>query len=221
LLLTLAAAASANEFENDVRFKCDNGLPNLTVGHEWLTDKNYNSFKKKNSMFVLGISDSSCNRCCYTEPLFDILKRQFDDKTYTGKKFSKIKIARVDAASRPALLQEEGIPVANVPAIYVFYEGKYFRYDAPMNTESKETAPLLHLMNRLLLPLLHLNTEEEIARFLDVDTEPIENTRFFKKEPLPLGPIFERFQYKTRVIVFINDAKEYEQEVRNVKAAAK
>ena len=44
---------------------CQDEPDNLSVGHEWLTDENYRKFKTANQkLFVLGVSDSSCARCC-------------------------------------------------------------------------------------------------------------------------------------------------------------
>jgi len=52
-----------------------------------LTDANFKNWKKDNiKLHVLGVSDSSCRRCCQTEWLLVQLKEKFDRKVYTAKK---------------------------------------------------------------------------------------------------------------------------------------
>lgn len=53
---------------------CDPKLPNLAVSDFNLTDKNYNSFKKQNPLFIIGVSDSDCALCCTTERLLKNLQ---------------------------------------------------------------------------------------------------------------------------------------------------
>jgi hypothetical protein len=42
-------------------------------------------------------------------------------------------------------------------------------------------------MNKLIHPLLQLDSEEEVDKFLDLTYEPIENTLLLKKNPAWLG----------------------------------
>ena len=56
-LMTTLTTLSAHE--------CSSDLPHLQAGHVQLTDANYKKWKKDNSkIHVLGVSDSSCTRCC-------------------------------------------------------------------------------------------------------------------------------------------------------------
>lgn len=105
-------------------------------------------------------------------------------------------------------MKKESINTESVPAIYVFYEGKYYKHDMQNFKDTNDVAPLLHLMNRLLVPLVSLNTEEEIEAFLDANNELDEQTRFLKKYPIKLAEEYERLEYKTRVIAFIFDKEE-------------
>ena len=61
-------------------------MPNLSVGHLTLTDQNFKSFIKSNKMFVLGVSDSSCLNCCYTELSLSNLKEKLDANIMTNEK---------------------------------------------------------------------------------------------------------------------------------------
>ena len=89
---------------------CENEPENLSVGHTWLTDANYKKFKKENSkLFVLGVSDSSCTRCCATESMLKQLKEDFDAKVYTGRKGKKLQIARADVSEGHKWLRDEGL----------------------------------------------------------------------------------------------------------------
>ena len=90
--------------------ECQNEPENLSVGHEWLTDENYRKFKTANQkLFVLGVSDSSCARCCQSESILSQLKEDFDKKVYTGKKGAKIRIGRVDLAEGHDWVISEGV----------------------------------------------------------------------------------------------------------------
>ncbi len=66
---------------------CHHKLPNLSQGTVRLSTKSITKFKHSNDFFVLGISDSSCDTCCYSELLL---------YNY-GKENPSIPIARVDA----------------------------------------------------------------------------------------------------------------------------
>jgi hypothetical protein len=55
------------------------------VGDVNLTDKNYATFKKKNQLFVLGLSDSTCETCCHSEPLLSRLREEFQVGNYLNK----------------------------------------------------------------------------------------------------------------------------------------
>lgn len=76
-------------------------------------------------------------------------------------------------------------------------------------------------MNRILNPLLELTSKAEVQAFLDMTKEPIENTKFFGNYPMPLNRHYSVAKYPGRAIAFIFDLDDYEQELLNVKEAAR
>ena len=139
---------------------CQDEPDNLSVGHEWLTDENYRKFKTANQkLFVLGVSDSSCARCCQSESMLSQLKEDFDNKVYTGKKGAKLKIGRVDLAAGHEWVISEGVSqrfnAGDLPAILVMHEGTYYKYppDAVVDEDHNDVSCLLHFINRLQHPL--------------------------------------------------------------------
>lgn len=124
ILLCLALSG-----QTTMAHECSAELPHLEAGHIQLTDSNYKKWKKENSkLHVLGVSDSSCTRCCQSESILAQLKEKFDSKVYTGKKGKKIQIGRVDISHQYNFLREEGLPTDDAPVIFVMHEGQYYRY---------------------------------------------------------------------------------------------
>ena len=207
---------------------CEGELDNLSVGHKWLTDANYKKFKKDNSkLFVLGVSDSSCTRCCQSESMLNQLKEEFDAKVYTGKKGIKLKVARVDISGGHKWLKEEGIQqVSNpgdLPAILVMHEGNYYKYnaDSVLSKDVDDVSTLLHFINRLQHPVVTLETAKEVETFLDNSKDYEESTGFFRNKKVPLGANYDDLRLKTRVIAFIFDKDEYEQELKYIREVGK
>lgn len=227
------ALAVARQFD----YGCNDKFDHLSVGHIHLTDKNYAKFKKEvmltSKVFILGASDSSCDQCCFTEALLDNLKILFDAKKYTGKvnhysltlftqKGSLIQIARVDMAMRYDFLASTGIQMTNVPAVYVFYDGKYYIHDLD-STEGNIEDPttIMHLVNKLVHPFLQLDSEEAVDRFLNLAKEPEETTALLKKYPPYLGRYYDDKQLKTRALLLIFNKDDYDQEIDFLKEAAR
>ena len=75
LYLFLSIALSfAEELSATEKFKkqnCAPTLPNLSVGDFNLTQASFDKFKQENEIFVLGISDSQCEQCCFTEGMLN------------------------------------------------------------------------------------------------------------------------------------------------------
>ena len=70
---------------------CHPAFPNLSVGDLNLTAANFDKFKQDNEVFILGISDSQCDRCCYTEGLLNSILTGLQTQSHTyGKVFNKI-----------------------------------------------------------------------------------------------------------------------------------
>jgi len=76
-------------------------------------------------------------------------------------------------------------------------------------------------MNRILNPLLELNSKAEVQAFLDMTKEPVENTKFLANHPTPLNRHYSVAKYPGRAIALIFDLDDYEQELLNVKEAAR
>jgi hypothetical protein len=70
---------------------CHPAFPNLSVGDVNLTAANFDKFKQDNEVFILGISDSQCDRCCYTEGLLYSILTGLQTQSHTyGKVLYKI-----------------------------------------------------------------------------------------------------------------------------------
>lgn len=65
-------------------------------------------FKKKNPLFVLGVSNSECVGCCYSEPLLKKIHNEFSvgNFMYKGR---KIPVVRVDMAKESKIFDKEGV----------------------------------------------------------------------------------------------------------------
>ena len=89
-------------------------------------------------------------------------------------------------------LKSTGMSMTNVPAVYIFYDNKYYIHDLD-STEGNIEDPttIINFMNKLLHPLLQLNSETEIERFLNVSQEPEETTPLLKKNHAYLGRYYE------------------------------
>jgi hypothetical protein len=80
---------------------------------------------------------------------------------------------------------------------------------------------LLHFINRIITPILTLSTDEDIEKFLDFDKEWIEDTKFLGENPVLLGKEYTDRKTKTRVLAFIFDKEEYEDDIKGLKLAGK
>ena len=78
------------------------------------TDETFISFKKKNEIMIVGISDSQCETCCQTEGILaDFMALGL---THKGK---VIPILRIDISTKSsnAILKKEDIHFDSVPRI--------------------------------------------------------------------------------------------------------
>ena len=70
---------------------CHPAFPNLSVGDVNLTAANFDKFKQDNEVFILGISDSQCERCCYTEGLLVSILTGLQTQSHTyGKVLTRL-----------------------------------------------------------------------------------------------------------------------------------
>ncbi len=92
----------------------------------------------------------------------------------------------------------------------------------------------LHQINRILNPIVKLETEDDVVRFLGLNLgegdlpdfwENDYNTTFLRQlGPGAIPQISEHWRshtHRTRVVCFIYDTKEYKEEVQNLKRDAK
>ena len=96
-------------FGNGVQ-KCEEGLPTLSIASDTIlrSKQEWDDFLDKNPFFVLGLTDSTCNKCCDTEPILNELQFLVKDKAVisypeVNKKKKKIvrkeiKIVRIDTS---------------------------------------------------------------------------------------------------------------------------
>lgn len=145
--------------------------------------------KKKHKVFILAISDSTCDTCCKSEPMLDDVKKMFKNKQLAYKKKS-IPIVRVDLNHMKDIIIKEDIKIDKAPKLVVYFEGKYFTYEDPYHM-----GMLLLFMNRLLFPVVIIKTEAQFNAFINTEKEWIENTPFFRGDQKPtLGEVFGRIE---------------------------
>ena len=76
-------------------------------------------------------------------------------------------------------------------------------------------------MNKIIHPLLQLDSEEAIEAFLDLKNEPKETTNLLKAKPVYLGRYYDEKQLKTRALVLVFSKDEYSQELAYLREAAR
>ncbi len=64
---------------------CNPDLPNLSVGDVNLTHANFNTFKKANNIYILGVSDLQCDHCCFLEGMLNNVHTDLQTKIYSFK----------------------------------------------------------------------------------------------------------------------------------------
>ena len=65
-----------------------------------LTDKNFDLFKKKNPVFILGLSAKDCTQCCQTEDILNQFSQESKDGNYqykVRKKEVKMKYRKIQS----------------------------------------------------------------------------------------------------------------------------
>jgi hypothetical protein len=84
--LDLTGAKARKGKEHQYIEGCHKDHPNLDVSDFTpKTQREYEDFKAKNKVFVIGISDSTCNECCRSEPILSELQVMFQSKLYTAR----------------------------------------------------------------------------------------------------------------------------------------
>ena len=100
-----AAKKKNDEIIDNPAKGCRADMPTLSIYDVKIdTNAKWLDFKKKNKLFIVGISDSKCYTCCQDEPLLYFVKNAMKNKTYSfnGK---KVPIARIDTSKKLSFLQ--------------------------------------------------------------------------------------------------------------------
>ena len=213
VLLLLTSLTKCEEIPRDESIKCLPEFPHFSAGDLNLTKENYESFKTKSKVFVLGLSDSDCEKCCYMESMLNHLKNLLSTKfAYKGK---SIPVARIDIKTARGSFATDLPNVSIFPKILFYKEGKYYIYYGYMHYPL-----ILYFFNRVLYPSIRLNTTEEIYRFFDIDREWPDWSPFYdygnKYEEIGRDKLPKRL---VRAIAFVNSKQEYKQEVDQIRDA--
>ena len=215
ILLTLPLLfANENYTQTTDDLKCDPELPHFSVGDVNLTKENYEDFKTKNKVFVLGLSDSECTECCYIEPMLKHLHSMLATNfTFKGK---KIPIARMDIKTVRGSFAEDLPPVTFYPQILMYKYGHYYLYSYYLHYPS-----IINFFNRVLHPTIQLNTTQQVNNFLNTDKENIERTAFYGygEQYVEIGKGMMPKKL-TRAIAFISSKNDFDNEIKQIKAAA-
>ena len=85
-------------------------------------------------------------------------------------------IARIDVAKKHAFLEKEGFLFGNLPQILICKDKSFYRYNG------LSADHLLLQLNRILTPLVHLSSEEEVDEFFIFEEmwQKDYSTKFFK-----------------------------------------
>jgi len=115
-----------------------------------------------------------------------------------------------------SIIQQQNLRTTDLPAVYVYYDGDYYPIKADSYSEHKK---VIHLMNRLLHPLVNLKSQEQIEEFLNVKKEHEEKTKFMMptgitlRKELYLNKLYSEQTFKTRVIILIYNKGDYDGEI--------
>lgn len=172
-------------------------------------------FKKRNKVYFLAISSTLCEKCCQGEVILDQVNRAFEDKevAYKGK---PIPVIRIDISTfQGDLMEEEGLDVQKVPRFAFHLNGQTYEYG-----ETFHKTFILHFINRKLYPVVLLKSTDEVDAFVNTGKEWAENTPFYKQEYNSFGEFFPQFRKVTRVIAFVNDKRDYKDELEQLKETA-
>lgn len=135
-----------------------------------------------------------------------------------------IPVARVDANKDVAFLEQQNLQTVDLPVVYVYYDGSYYKI---WQGNWKQPKKVIHLINRLLHPLVNLKSEEAIEKFLNHNKEHEELTRFMMpkgitlRDDLYLKDLYTNMKYKTRVILFIYNTGDYDEEIEKIRDIAR
>ena len=177
LLLFLGVASAAARSKRDGNFigdesiilfgngrmVCEERLPALSVAKDTVLSSKteFNEFIEKNPMIVMGLTDSTCAKCCETEPILEQILEKVKDKAIlsypeVNKKKKKIvrkeiKVARIDTSDDKFVeeMLSSGTNLAKGgPSIVIVINGMFFKYDGMYS----DVNMLVHQMQRIATP---------------------------------------------------------------------
>ncbi len=121
LLLFSATCMGQPKSTTDLdQVECDPRLPHFSVGDVNLTKENYEEYKRAHSVFLLGLSDSECEKCCYMEKMLEKLKSLLSTRfTYRGQ---AIPVARINIKAA------RGSFATDLPALHYFPKILLYKY---------------------------------------------------------------------------------------------
>lgn len=193
--------------------KCLPEHPHFSAGDLNLTKANYDTFKAQHRVFVLGLSDSDCETCCYMESMLHHLKVLLSSNhTYKGK---SVPVVRIDVKAARGSFAEDLPSVNYFPKILIYKEGKYYLYSGYLHYPL-----ILHFFSRVLYPSVRLNTTEEVNKFLDTEREWPDWSPFYdygkKYEEVGRDKFPKRL---VRAVAFISSREDYRQEIGEIRDA--
>ena len=235
LVLILATDVWASESGEDYGQRKCRGLATLSMANDNLigSKAEWDTFVKGNPLFVVGGADSTCERCCESEPLLHDLQQELQGKAKFSypqkhKKQKKIvrkeiKVARVDLNNKDLTqkLGGEGIWFPMGTTILLVIEGRAFKYEG-----FDEVISVIHHLQRLANPLVSLTSEEQIMSFLDTSEPKIWHEDYHgmlcaKGQSFDEDHLMELqladYGYQTRVVAFFFDKDDFKDEIAMLK----
>lgn len=114
-------------------------------------------------------------------------------------------------------MDKENIRSDSTPALIVYFDSNYYQYDGPKDNPTL----FLHFINKIINPLVNLDSEEEVETFMDHQKEWKEKSKFFSNKLVPLEEAYKARSTKTRVVAFIFDKDEYEDDIKGLRIAGR
>jgi len=91
---------------------------------------------------------------------------------------------------------------------------KFFRYYGPLELNN-----FLSFMHKVLIPVVQLQTEADVDRFLDMNQEFEEQSEIMKKGFISLGDYYQAFKEKFRVLAILHSFRKLPKEFKQLKEA--
>ncbi|CAI2362257.1 unnamed protein product [Moneuplotes crassus] len=217
ILLVLATAEKKDltEYVSDEGIKCRQDTPAMTIGDEFIGYReNLAHFQEKYEVFILGISDSSCDICCGGEIILEQITELFRNESLLYNN-ANIPIVRLDVQKHGEMLQGSGIMLDYLPRLFLYFKGKYYLYNEEDNLNL-----FVHFINRVTSPVVDLTSNEQVERFIDTTKEFVESDSFYKREYRFIKEKFEKIPKVTRVIGLFSDSTKYDDQISNLTKVA-